>query len=93
MIYSELRTFWVVTEHTGIEKDFRKLPKRIIKSYYLLVDALKDEGPYPRNWDSKQLHGRAEIRIRLGREYRVLLTVVGPNIFIVKVAHRKDVYR
>jgi len=36
--------------------------------------------------------GRPEIRIKLVREYRVLMLVVEPNLIVVKVARRKEVY-
>jgi hypothetical protein len=60
--------------------------------YRVLVDDLDREGPRPLGWDVKALAGRPEVRIRLNREYRVLILVVEPDLIVVKVAHRKEIY-
>lgn len=83
---------WKVTETKQAAKDLRRLPRRIALIYRVLVEDLEREGPRPHGWDAKQLTGRPEIRIKLVREYRVLLLIVEPNLIVVKVAHRKEVY-
>lgn len=83
---------WIVTETKQAAKELRKLPKRIALIYQLLIEDLEREGPRPHGWDVKQLAGRPEIRIRLVREYRVLILVVEPDLIVVKVAHRKEIY-
>ncbi len=83
---------WVVTETRQVSKDLAKFPKRIRLVYQALTEDLKREGPHPYGWESLQLKNRAEVRIKLNREYRVLLLVVAPQLIVVKVAHRKEAY-
>lgn len=83
---------WKVTETKQAAKEVRKLPKSIALIYHVLTEDLTREGPRPHGWDVKPLKGRPEIRIRLTREYRVLIVVVEPDLIVVKVAHRKEVY-
>jgi mRNA-degrading endonuclease RelE of RelBE toxin-antitoxin system len=83
---------WKVTATKQAAKELVKLPKKVGLIYQALVEDLECEGPYPFGWDTKPLKGREEIRIRLNREYRVLILVVEPDLIVVKVAHRKEVY-
>lgn len=83
---------WIVTETKRAKKKIERLPKKVQQIYRVLVSDLEKDGPLPYGWDSKPLRGREEIRIRLNREYRVLLVVLKPNLIVVKVAHRKEVY-
>ena len=83
---------WKVSETKQTAKEIRKLPKSIALIYRTLVEDLVREGPRPHGWDVKTLTGREEIRIRLNREYRVLILIVEPNLIVLKVAHRKEVY-
>ena len=84
---------WSVVETRQAAKELSKLPKRIVLIYRVLVEDLEREGPRPAGWDVKELSGRSEVRIRLNREYRVLLAIVAPDLIVVKVAHRKEVYK
>ena len=83
---------WTVTETKQAAKELVRLPKRVALVYQALTEDLKREGPHPYGWDTKPLKGRPEVRIKLTREYRVLILVVEPNLIVVKVAHRKEVY-
>lgn len=83
---------WKVTETKQAAKEVARLPKRIALVYRQLVEDMEREGPRPHGWDVLGLSGRSETRIRLNREYRVLILVVEPNLIVVKVAHRKEVY-
>ncbi len=84
---------WKVTETKQAAKELSKLPKRVTLIYRILVEDLEREGPRPKGWDILLLKGRPEIRIKLIREYRVLLRVEAPNLIVIKVAHRKEVYK
>jgi mRNA-degrading endonuclease RelE of RelBE toxin-antitoxin system len=83
---------WKVTETKQAAKEVRKLPKGVALIYQVLMEDLTHEGPRPHGWDVKSLKGRPEVRIRLNREYRVLIVVIEPDLIVVKVAHRKEVY-
>ena len=84
---------WAVIETKQAGKEIRRLPKNIALIYRRLVFDLELEGPHPHGWESKPLRGRSEISVRLNREYRVLIEVVEPHLIVVKVAHRKDIYK
>ncbi len=83
---------WSVTATKQAGKELARLPKRVALIYHALTEDLRREGPHPYGWDVKPLKGRSEIRIRLNREYRVLIQVIEPDLIVVKVAHRKEVY-
>lgn len=84
---------WKVYETKQAAKEILKLPKNIALIYRQLVFDLELEGPRPKGWESKPLKGRSEVSIRLNREYRALIEIVEPNLIVVKVVHRKDVYK
>ena len=83
---------WKVTATRQAAKGLAKLPKRVLLIYRVLVEDLEREGPWPHGWDVKQLKDRPELRIRLNREYRVLVVVAAPELIVVRIAHRKEVY-
>ena len=83
---------WTVTETRQAAKELARLPKHVKLIYRLLTEDLSREGPRPHGWDVSPLKGRPELRIRLNREYRVLILVVAPHLIVVKVAHRREVY-
>jgi mRNA-degrading endonuclease RelE of RelBE toxin-antitoxin system len=83
---------WNVTATRQAAKSLAKLPKRVAIIYRVLIEDLEREGPWPLGWDVSQLKDRPEIRIRLNREYRVLIVVVAPDLIVVKIAHRKEIY-
>jgi mRNA interferase RelE/StbE len=73
-------------------KELRKLPKETIGRITAAVEALR-ENPFPHG--SKKLTGsRSSYRLREGM-YRVIYTVSGELLLIeiIKVGHRKDVYK
>ena len=84
---------WQVSATKAVAKQLRKLPGKIGLIYIQFVEDLENEGPKPSGWDVKPLKGSRAYRIRLTREYRVVIEVVAPQIIVVTVAHRKDVYR
>ena len=77
--------------HTA-EKQLKKLPppdqRRVTKAILDLADT-----PFPRG--SRKLSGYEDVfRIRIGR-YRILYSVLEKKLVIIvlKIGHRKDVYR
>ena len=74
------------------ERQLRKLPERDQLRVARAMLALAEE-PHPRG--SRKLSGYDDVfRIRVGR-YRVLYSVVENRLIIIilKIGHRKDVYR
>lgn len=74
------------------ESQLRKLERRHRSRILQAVRALAD-GPRPRG--ARKLHGFVDVfRIRVGR-YRVLYEVADRRliVMILKVGHRRDVYR
>lgn len=74
------------------EKQLKRLPRedqrRVVRALVALAD-----NPLPRG--ARKLHGHEDVfRIRVGR-YRVLYSVADDRlvIIILKVGHRRDVYR
>lgn len=65
----------------------KKLAQRIADEIGLLIS-----NPYPKGF--KKLSGRKGFRIRIG-DYRVIYQIdkKSKSILIVKVAHRREVYR
>lgn len=73
-------------------KELRKLPNETIGRIIVAVEALK-ENPFPH--DSRKLAGgRSSYRIREG-DYRVVYTMIVKLLVIeiVKIGHRRDVYK
>ncbi|MBS1958377.1 MAG: hypothetical protein JST80_02800 [Bdellovibrionales bacterium] len=83
---------WKVIETRSAAKELLRLPIRIQRMYRQLIEDLENEGPRPYGWDSAALQGMDGIRVRLNREYRVIIEVMRPNIIVVKIAHRKEAY-
>jgi mRNA interferase RelE/StbE len=81
-----------VTFAPSADKALRKLPHSIQIRIATAVDALLSD-PRPRG--SVKLKGEADLwRIRVG-DYRVVYTIEDDKllVLVVRVAHRKDVYR
>lgn len=73
------------------KKDLASIPKKDAQRIAARIKALGHD-PYP--VDAIRLKGRYEWRIRQG-SYRVLYTVEEDivTVFVVKVGHRRDIYR
>lgn len=71
--------------------ELNSLPNREIKKIVVAINLLV-ENPRPTN--SKKLSGSERYRLRIG-DYRILYEIENQVliIYIVKIAHRKDVYR
>lgn len=75
----------------SVSKDLRTIPAQDVKRILKRIDALPDN-PYPS--DCEKLSGGKGYRIRQG-VYRILYEIEEDMliIVIVKVGHRRDVYR
>lgn len=75
-----------------IEKDLSKIPKKdILKIRDKIVSLSKN----PRSQNTTDLKGKKNFyRIRSG-DYRIIYQILDDRliVFIVRIAHRKDVYR
>ncbi len=77
---------------TSADRALRRLPQDVQRRIVRAVEALSDD---PRHRGSVKLSGEENLwRIRVG-QYRVVFTIddVKLVVLVVRVAHRKDVYR
>jgi mRNA interferase RelE/StbE len=74
-----------------VEKDFRTIPKKDLRKIIRRIEALSED---PRPPGHEKLTGQERYRVRQGL-YRIIYSVQDKEltIWIVKVGHRKDVYR
>ena len=72
-------------------KEIEKLPQKVLHRIIEKIQLLSTD---PRPHGCKKLSGEEKYRIRIG-EYRVLYEIVDDRliVYVVKVSHRKDVYR
>lgn len=75
----------------SVEKDFSAIPKNDLKKIFQRVKALADD---PRPAGCEKLTGQDRYRIRQGR-YRIIYSIQDKEltVWIVKVGHRKEIYR
>lgn len=75
----------------SVEKDFSVVPKKDLKKILCRIEALAEN---PRPSGCEKLTGRERYRVRQG-QYRIVYSVQDEvlTVWIVKVGHRKDVYR
>ena len=75
----------------SVEKDIRAIPKKDLKKILLRIEALAKD---PRPPGYEKLTGQEKYRIRQGT-YRIIYSIQDNEltIWVVKVGHRKDVYR
>ncbi len=75
----------------SVDKDFRTIPKKDLRKILLRIKSLAAE---PRPPGCEKLTGQNRYRVRQGH-YRILYSIQDKDltIWIVKVSHRKDVYR
>ncbi len=75
----------------SVEKDLRPIPQKDVKKILQRVNSLTLD---PRPSGSEKLTGQERYRIRQGR-YRILYSIQDNEltIWVVKISHRKDVYR
>lgn len=83
---------YVVIYKPSADRALRKLPDKVQRRIAAATDALAGD---PRPPNAKKLEGADDLwRIRVG-EYRVVYTIQDEAliVLVVRVAHRKDVYR
>jgi mRNA interferase RelE/StbE len=75
----------------SVEKDLAGIPKNDLKKIFQKIEGL-GENPSPSN--SEKLTGQDRYRVRQGR-YRIVYSIQDREltVWVVKVGHRKDVYR
>lgn len=72
-------------------KDLRSIPNHDVARILQRIDALQED---PRPAGSEKLSGQERYRVRQG-VYRIVYEVIDdqPVVTVVKVGHRKDVYK
>ena len=75
----------------SVEKDFKGIPKKDLVKILERIEVLAKD---PRPPGCEKLSGQQKYRLRQGR-YRILYSVQDDEltIWVVKVGHRKDIYR
>jgi len=75
----------------SVRKDFETIPKKELNRILEKIESLSEN---PRPSGSQKLSGQERFRIRQGR-YRIIYSIQDEEltVWIVKVGHRKDVYR
>lgn len=77
--------------HRDFEKEIKKIPK---KDVIRILEVIGTLATNPYQMGSRKLSGADAYRIRIGA-YRVVFRVEDEElkVFVLRVAHRKDVYR
>ena len=75
----------------SVQKDLSAIPKNDLKRILSRIKALAED---PRPPGCEKLTGQERYRMRQGR-YRILYSIQDDEltVWVVKVAHRKDIYR
>ena len=75
----------------SVWKDFESIPKKDLRKILQRIDLLAEN---PRLQGSQKLSGRERYRIRQGH-YRIVYSIQDNEltVWIVKVSHRKDIYK
>ena len=75
----------------SVEKDFTAIPKKDLKKILERIEALAKD---PRPPGCENLTRQQRYRLRQGR-YRILYSIQDDEltVWVVKVSHRKDIYR
>ena len=75
----------------SVWKDFKQIPKKDVMKILKKIEGLGND---PRPVGCEKLTGDNKFRIRQGR-YRIVYSVQDKEliVWVVKVGHRKDVYR
>jgi mRNA interferase RelE/StbE len=75
----------------SVEKDFSTIPRQDIQKILRQIEAL---GQDPRPEGYEKLTGQERYRVRQG-DYRIVYSIRDKEltVWVVKVGHRKDIYR
>lgn len=75
----------------SVSKDLKEIPKQDVQRILERIEALRDE---PRPTGSVKLSGKEYYRVRQGN-YRIIYEVQDSHlvVIVIKVGHRREVYR
>ena len=75
----------------SVQKDFNAIPKKDLSKILDRIELLAED---PRPLACEKLTGQERYRLRQGR-YRILYSIQDDEltVWVVKVGHRKDIYR
>ena len=75
----------------SVQKDFDSIPKKDLKRILSRIESLSED---PRPKGREKLTGQERYRLRQGR-YRIVYSIQDDEltVWVVKVGHRKDIYR
>lgn len=75
----------------SVEKDFAAIPRKDLKKILKRIQGLVEN---LRPWGCEKLTGQERYRLRQGR-YRIVYSIQDDDltVWVVKVGHRKDIYR
>jgi len=75
----------------SVQKDFDGIPKKDLKRILSRIESLS-EAPCPKGCE--KLTGQERYRLRQGR-YRIAYSIQDDEltVWVIKVGHRKDIYR
>jgi len=75
----------------SVGKDFSAIPKQDLRKVLRRIEMLSED---PRPSGCEKLTGQERFRVRQGR-YRIVYSIQDKDltVWIVKVGHRKDIYR
>jgi mRNA interferase RelE/StbE len=75
----------------SVDKDFSAIPKQDLRKVLRRIEMLSKD---PRPSGCEKLTGQERFRVRQGR-YRIVYSIQDKDltVWIVKVGHRKDIYR
>ncbi len=75
----------------SVEKDFATIPKKDLKNILKRIEGLAED---PRPSGCEKLTGQERYRLRQGR-YRIIYSIQDDEltVWVVKVGHRKEIYR
>jgi mRNA interferase RelE/StbE len=75
----------------SVENDFASIPKSDLKKILQRIKTLAED---PRPSGCEKLTGQERYRVRQGR-YRIIYSIQDKEltVWVVKVGHRKDIYR
>lgn len=77
--------------HRSVARDMRQIPNRDIPRILAPIESLSDD---PRPAGAEKLSGQERYRVRRG-DYRIIYEIKDDEVIVVvvKIGHRKDVYR
>jgi len=75
----------------SVQKDFDSIPKKDLKRILSRIESLSED---PRPKGCEKLTGQERYRLRQG-QYRIVYSIQDDEltVWVVKVGHRKDIYR